>query len=513
MAEQSSSGLSDVLDVALPAFAFLASASSRYGAAGVQGMLAAMSMRERGKSRKAEEQRLQDILSYKKSQADLARPGQELEAMQATAQQGALGNVLSQIQQPTATPDAVQALGAPTAMRLQEALGRGEQVPLPQGLPTPQQQSMRLGQMATTPQGAAMLNMAGLPHVSQAALGVVSEQRQQEALARKGTAEEQQIEQQFGQDKREALKMLQSLPQGVMQGDGASKARQAILGAKSQDELNAAYAMIPGGGQKGTPAEQVYQTLVAGGVKPLEALRATSHATQKPDSPEELQQKRLQIQKLGLEIKNEEKKLSGAPDPQKRREFQLHVRSNLRAEPVYKDYEGALSGFQSVGVGAGRNDAQGDLAILNGIVRLMDPGSVVRPSEFETARASQGLLQNLQNYWKRVATGDQLTPQIRQQFLGLAEQLFGEWSATVKREVEPIYGSAIRDSGLTLEDVFVQPPPIPPRGEASIGLVTPAQPGQPAQPQLDPTRMTPDDLSKLTPEQLDTLEQRLKGSR
>lgn len=514
MAEQSGS-MSDILDVVLPAFAFLASASSRYGAAGVQGMLATMGMRERSKYRKDERQRLQDAMSAREQEAALALPGKQLAAAQSGFQLGNLRDVSQQLQAPTASPDAVQALGEPTAMRLQSALQAGEQVPLPQEAPSQAIQTQRLGQMATTPEGAARLQAAGLGDIASAAVGVQKEQRQLEQLDRKGMVEEQKLGQEFGQEKREALKMLQGLPPGVFQGDGAKQARQAILGAQSQDELTAAYSLIPGGGNKDAPATQVFNTLTAAGMQPIEALRATSHAQIKPDSPEEVEKRRLEMKKLGLQIQGEQKKLQGGADPMKLREFQASIRSKVVQEPIYKDYAGALSGYNAVAIGAARGDAQGDVTLMNGMARLWDPGSVVRPSEFAIAQSAQGVLEQAKTWWPRVIAGERLTPEVRERFLQTAEQLYQEWSDTVKREVEPIYGSILRDSGLTIEDVFVQPAPIPPRGQVSVGQGTPALPALPGTPALpgvpDISTMTPADLQKLSPEQLDALEQQLRG--
>ncbi len=68
----------------------------------------------------------------------------------------------------------------------------------------------------------------------------------------------------------------------------------------------------------------------------------------------------------------------------------------------------------------------GDLAGATKIMKLLDPGSVVRESELGMAMAATGLLDRVQNYASNIISGNKLTPKQRQEFQQLADALYGE---------------------------------------------------------------------------------------
>jgi hypothetical protein len=66
----------------------------------------------------------------------------------------------------------------------------------------------------------------------------------------------------------------------------------------------------------------------------------------------------------------------------------------------------------------------GDVAGATKIMKLLDPGSVVRESELGIAMAAAGRLDRLQNYFNNMMTGQILTPTQRQDFERLATELY-----------------------------------------------------------------------------------------
>lgn len=65
---------------------------------------------------------------------------------------------------------------------------------------------------------------------------------------------------------------------------------------------------------------------------------------------------------------------------------------------------------------------QGDLAIVYGFMKALDPSSVVREGEFATASNTGGLSTSIRNNVNKVISGGSLTPEQRYQFLKQAEQ-------------------------------------------------------------------------------------------
>lgn len=175
------------------------------------------------------------------------------------------------------------------------------------------------------------------------------------------------------------------------------------------------------------------------------------------DFPEDEQLRSLRIAKYAAEIAAAQRTVDGTLTPGDQRKFLSGMREDIRQEPAFKDLAGARSGHTSVMVGARQANAQGDLALLNGIARLLDPGSVVRPSEFDAARRAQGLIDQIEVFAQRIAKGEILSAATRQQYVALANALMDEWERTAKTEIEQVYGRLLKGTGLSLDDVWVHP--------------------------------------------------------
>lgn len=99
------------------------------------------------------------------------------------------------------------------------------------------------------------------------------------------------------------------------------------------------------------------------------------------------------------------------------------LRDDYRTES--KDFFAARDGYERVLSSAQDPSAAGDLALLYGYMKLLDPNSVVREAEFATAAKSGSLPQQIQAAALRVVNGQRLTPEQRRDFLSRAKTLFG----------------------------------------------------------------------------------------
>ena len=66
----------------------------------------------------------------------------------------------------------------------------------------------------------------------------------------------------------------------------------------------------------------------------------------------------------------------------------------------------------------------GDLAAATKIMKILDPGSVVRESELAMAMSATGALDRVQNYAQMVVSGQKLTPAQRKDFGELSDKLY-----------------------------------------------------------------------------------------
>jgi hypothetical protein len=105
-------------------------------------------------------------------------------------------------------------------------------------------------------------------------------------------------------------------------------------------------------------------------------------------------------------------------DPEKR----YAASKDLRTE--YNNRVGDVTAgrvnFQKMEESAKIQEGLGDVALITSFMKMLDPGSTVRESEFATARDTAGLYASLENYLEKVKTGEFLSDSQRKVFTDLA---------------------------------------------------------------------------------------------
>lgn len=127
---------------------------------------------------------------------------------------------------------------------------------------------------------------------------------------------------------------------------------------------------------------------------------------------------------MNLTPKKEEELLGNLTEQQIGILERLQVR--VLKDPDIKEFIEIRNGFERVNTGANRNDSVGDLALVNGYARMLDPGGVVRPSEFKTVEEAQGFFQQLLNTKDKIFEGDRLTEKMRATFADGAKDLYND---------------------------------------------------------------------------------------
>jgi hypothetical protein len=109
---------------------------------------------------------------------------------------------------------------------------------------------------------------------------------------------------------------------------------------------------------------------------------------------------------------------------QKGFENEVNLKKMFSNEPIYKDYSDMQSAFKQVQSSLKQENPIGDVAAATKIMKLLDPGSVVRESELGISMAAAGKMDRLQNYVTNWQNGTKLTPTQRQDFQNLANELY-----------------------------------------------------------------------------------------
>jgi hypothetical protein len=130
----------------------------------------------------------------------------------------------------------------------------------------------------------------------------------------------------------------------------------------------------------------------------------------------------------------------------------LKLRGDFRSEPIYKAHQDVVSAHSQITTSLKQASPAGDLAGATKLMKILDPGSVVRESELGMAMAASGLLDRATNYATMVMNGQKLTPTQRKDFMTLADSLFQESQKQYNIKAGEYQEIAVRN-GLNKTDV------------------------------------------------------------
>jgi hypothetical protein len=109
---------------------------------------------------------------------------------------------------------------------------------------------------------------------------------------------------------------------------------------------------------------------------------------------------------------------------QKGFENEMKLGGAFKQEPIYKDFSDMKSSYGQVISALGQGTPIGDVAGATKVMKLLDPGSVVRESELGIAMAAAGRMDRLNSYFSNMMTGQKLTPTQREDFKALSNELY-----------------------------------------------------------------------------------------
>lgn len=138
----------------------------------------------------------------------------------------------------------------------------------------------------------------------------------------------------------------------------------------------------------------------------------------------------------------------GKPSDQFKTE--LETMKSYRGEDPVKTYQMTRDAYEKVRTSAQLTTAQGDLGLIFGFMKMLDPTSVVREGEFANAQNSGGVSDTVINWYNRVKDGQRLTPEQRQQFVAAAEAQYKNTEKNLQ-EVNTRYSGLADQYGVPTE--------------------------------------------------------------
>jgi hypothetical protein len=214
--------------------------------------------------------------------------------------------------------------------------------------------------------------------------------------------------------------------QKTLMGDTFSLAE----GAKQfqRDPITGVVTEVASGAPKREPESDAIRTLRGLGLAPtVENLRLLDKPEATPSEVRTLQMTNTPVtfeNIMRLRQSGASKTVVDMTGGQKGFENEMALGSKFKAEPIYKDFSDMKSAFSQVVSSLSAGTPIGDVAGATKIMKLLDPGSVVRESELAIAMQASGRMDRLQNYFNNFMTGQKLTPTQRDDFKSLANELY-----------------------------------------------------------------------------------------
>jgi hypothetical protein len=163
----------------------------------------------------------------------------------------------------------------------------------------------------------------------------------------------------------------------------------------------------------------------------------------------------IESQKATLELAA--LKATGGMDPAKTFDQEEKLRKEYQGRT--KVYSELGSTYQNIKASSEAKNGPGDIALITGFMKMLDPGSVVRETEFATARDTAGLYERLLNTSQKLQSGQlfALDSKQRQEYVNLAKQYLDSAQKKANEDKKAL-GVVVKNYRLNPDNVFGQEP-------------------------------------------------------
>lgn len=118
------------------------------------------------------------------------------------------------------------------------------------------------------------------------------------------------------------------------------------------------------------------------------------------------------------------------------------LRKEFNNLPEVKAFKEVQVAFDKVSKAGSAKSAAGDMAMIFGYMKLLDPGSSVREGEYANAQNAAGVPERIVAMYNRAKNGQLLTPEMRTDFQSQAVQLFNAHKQQMAPVIERYRGLA-----------------------------------------------------------------------
>lgn len=121
----------------------------------------------------------------------------------------------------------------------------------------------------------------------------------------------------------------------------------------------------------------------------------------------------------------------GAPDPKDAFAREKDIWAQYSNSDPVKTYTSVRDAYERMRESAAQQSGAGDLGLIYGYMKMLDPGSVVRESEFAMAAQAGSYGEQIQGLVSRVINGERLPQSVRDEFIQNAQGLYQQASGNL----------------------------------------------------------------------------------
>jgi hypothetical protein len=132
------------------------------------------------------------------------------------------------------------------------------------------------------------------------------------------------------------------------------------------------------------------------------------------------------------------------------------LRKEYNAHDSVKAYNDVRDAYEKVRSAAQIDSGPGDMSLIFGYMKMIDPGSTVREGEFATAEKAGGVSAEIRNIYNKALTGERLTPDLRRQFVESAEKMYSDTAQNLS-DTNTRYGGIADSHKLPRDRILVTP--------------------------------------------------------
>jgi len=136
------------------------------------------------------------------------------------------------------------------------------------------------------------------------------------------------------------------------------------------------------------------------------------------------------------------------------REDEKEFRTMYSTSPIVKAFNESQTNINKVIEGASRGDVSGDFGVIFGYLKILDPNSTVRETEFANVENARGIPEKVRAIYNKVKAGDLLTPEQRKEFTESAIAGFQTQQSSLDTYREQI-GDIAKKKGIDQENIFI----------------------------------------------------------